>query len=288
MASSRKMTYSTLRACPRSKCQTMTPTLSPSGSMERPEFLRTSLSCSQQVAFPPFPYSPEAVLCAITLSSRRCRVVGEEPDFPGFSHRVSPRLWSSLFSSRRRRRRRFLGTLTLDTFQRPPEAAFLTVITLGHIDIPCPVVNRCLRIRAHGQSAIYNAVRQMRSDDLFRCYAVLNPAIPRLHDIVLRIVLWKTLIGAAENVGAGPVAAMMHSRLHEQAIEVVHRRGIHVSRRIIFALAHHVDHRSVILYGSDGRNGMIGPAVIHDQFSAVGLKRREVRVGRVLSSCQGC
>ena len=60
----------------------------------------------------------------------------------------------------------------------------------------------------------------LRSDDLFRCYAVLNPAIQRLDHIVLRIVLRKALIGATENVGAGPVAAMMHAGHHEQAHEL--------------------------------------------------------------------
>src|ERR1700676_2024148 len=136
MALLSKMTYSTLSVCPRSKCQTMTPTLFPSGSMERPEFLRTSLSRSQQVAISPLPHRSEAVPRAITLSSRSAlpRVVGEQPDFQagaGFRFKYPGDLGSSLFSSRRRRRRRFLGTLTLDTFERPPEAAFLTVITLG-------------------------------------------------------------------------------------------------------------------------------------------------------------
>jgi len=50
--------------------------------MERPEFLRTSLSRSQQVAISPLPHSSEAVPCAITLSSRSAlpRIVGEQPD----------------------------------------------------------------------------------------------------------------------------------------------------------------------------------------------------------------
>src|SRR5580704_16715546 len=94
----------------------------------------------------------------------------------------------------------------------------------------------------------------MRRNDLLRRDIVFAPLFARPKRI--------------EHIRTSSAPTVPHSWHHEQPQEIL---------RVLRA-AHPGHYTLVIIYAVEGRDELIGPSVIHDQFPAVRFERSEVRI----------
>ena len=137
----------------------------------------------------------------------------------------------------------------------------------GVVNAARTLVCSCLRIWAHRTCARHALPRiivlELRGNEFRGGNALVNPAIERANDVVFGIVLFESLLAeAAEGVRPRSSVAVIQARHHEQADKFSGCLPILLSNIV------------VILHSSHGRRRMIRPAVIENQFSAMGTETR--------------